>query len=141
MKTRIFSLAIMSMVLSACTPGSHSSKSFESEHNARIALDWAGTYRGVLPCADCEGIKTAVTLADSGTYQTRSEYLGRRDSVSEEQGRFSWDAAGNTITLDQSEPVKYFVTENRLIRLSSDGSQIKGALADKYILVKDSEQK
>ena len=25
--------------------------------NAANSLDWAGKYEGVLPCADCEGIK------------------------------------------------------------------------------------
>lgn len=26
-------------------------------HNSQNALDWDGEYEGVLPCADCEGIK------------------------------------------------------------------------------------
>ncbi|HSH50375.1 MAG TPA: copper resistance protein NlpE N-terminal domain-containing protein, partial [Bacteroidales bacterium] len=27
-------------------------------HTSEISLDWQGTYKGVLPCADCPGIET-----------------------------------------------------------------------------------
>ena len=26
--------------------------------NSQNSLDWEGTYKGIIPCADCEGIKT-----------------------------------------------------------------------------------
>lgn len=137
MKIKFVSLAIISLALSACAPAPHSSADFASEHNARISLDWAGTYRGVLPCADCEGIKTVVTLDANGTYQTQSQYLGKGDDVSVEKGAFTWSAAGNTIMLGKTDPEQYFVGENRLIRLAMDGSRITGAIADRFILLKD----
>ena len=28
------------------------------EHNAKNSLDYIGMYKGILPCADCEGIET-----------------------------------------------------------------------------------
>ena len=31
-------------------------------HNAETSLDYRGTYRGVLPAADCPGIETTLTL-------------------------------------------------------------------------------
>ena len=34
-------------------------------HTSRVALDWQGVYRGMLPCASCEGIKTQLELFDS----------------------------------------------------------------------------
>ena len=33
-------------------------------HNAENSLDIAGVYKGVLPCADCEGIETTIVLKD-----------------------------------------------------------------------------
>lgn len=50
-------------------------------HNARNALDWSGAYRGVLPCADCQGIETVVVLASDGTYETLWKYRGKGDEV------------------------------------------------------------
>ena len=34
----------------------------DSTHNAQNSLDWNGTYKGVLPCADCAGIEKEITL-------------------------------------------------------------------------------
>ena len=27
------------------------------DHNSQNSLDWSGTYKGIIPCADCEGIR------------------------------------------------------------------------------------
>ncbi|GGD94473.1 copper resistance protein NlpE [Planktosalinus lacus] len=36
------------------------------------SLDWHGTYQGILPCADCEGIQTEVTLHDNNTHNNNT---------------------------------------------------------------------
>ena len=46
-------------------------------HNAETSLDYRGTYRGVLPAADCPGIETTLTLKPDGTYSLHEEYLER----------------------------------------------------------------
>ena len=128
------------LVTSGCTAPAPKADAPQSRsdpaHDARNSLDWAGTYRGTLPCADCPGIETIVTLANDGTYRTRSRYLERSVPVSSEQGRFSWNEGGNTITLDGRQPARYFVGENRLIRLAQDGSRITGNLAEHYVMTK-----
>jgi uncharacterized lipoprotein NlpE involved in copper resistance len=54
-------------------------------HVARNSLDWAGSYRGLLPCADCDGIETVVRLENDGTYRLQLKYRGRSDEVFTEQ--------------------------------------------------------
>jgi heat shock protein HslJ len=108
-------------------------------HNARNSLDWAGVYRGVLPCADCEGIETIVALQEDGTYRSRSRYLGKGGTVFADEGRFTWNDAGDTVTFSGERPAKYFVGENRLIRLALDGSRVTGPLAQHYILARLSD--
>ncbi|AMN47411.1 hypothetical protein ACG33_09940 [Steroidobacter denitrificans] len=105
-------------------------------HNARNSLDWAGAYRGVLPCADCPGIQTVVVLKNDGTYRTQSRYLERGDQVFPARGHFTWNEAGDTVTLDEQPPERYFVAENQLLRLALDGSRITGGLAGHYVLTK-----
>jgi copper homeostasis protein (lipoprotein) len=34
------------------------------EHNAKNSLDYIGMYKGIVPCADCEGIETILNLRD-----------------------------------------------------------------------------
>ena len=121
-----------------CTaPGRNASNpNSEPAHNARNSLDWAGTYRGTLPCADCPGIETIVILASDGTYRTQSKYLERNIPASSEHGRFAWNETGNTVTLEGAPPTKYFMGENRLTRLALDGSSITGPLAEHYVMTK-----
>jgi heat shock protein HslJ len=107
-------------------------------HNSRTSLDWAGTYQGVLPCADCEGIDTRLTLASDGTYQIRTRYLGKSDTVFWASGSFAWNEAGAIVTLAGQEEgaSRYQVVENALIQLDRDGGRIEGALAERYRLAK-----
>lgn len=108
----------------------------DAAHSSRNALDWAGTYRGVLPCADCPGIETVLTLTDDDRYVLRTRYLERGDQVFTTQGRFDWSAAGDAITLSGERPLRYKVGENRLTQLALDGTPVTGALADHYVLAK-----
>lgn len=107
-------------------------------HNAQNALDWQGIYKGLLPCADCEGIETSITLNADNTYQKTTLYIGKEAVISPTKGTFSWNEAGNIIHLDNeaSEPASYFVGENSLTQLDMQGNKINGQLADMYILKK-----
>ncbi|KLV03163.1 lipoprotein [Photobacterium aquae] len=110
----------------------------DGAHNAQNALDWNGTYTGILPCADCEGIKTELVLGQDGTFNLTEVYLGKKDGTFEHDGTFNWNAAGNTIALPgiSDQPIQYFVGENQLFRLDREGNRVTGELADHYTLKK-----
>jgi uncharacterized lipoprotein NlpE involved in copper resistance len=110
----------------------------DSEHNAVTSLDFMGTYEGILPCADCEGVQTVIELGVGNSYVKKTTYLGKdNNSVSETQGTFSWNDEGNTITLEgEPSPNQYFVGENVIFHLDMDGNRVMGDLADKYKLNK-----
>ena len=101
--------------------------------NSMTSLDWEGTYEGILPCADCEGIKTVVTINKDNTYVAKETYVGRSETVYESKGSFSWDENGQKIILDNNRN-PYFVGENILTHLDKNGNMIKGNLAASYIL-------
>lgn len=103
-------------------------------HTSQMALDWAGEYRGILPCADCEGIKTSLRLLADGSYVLGSLYLGKSDKAFYESGHFSWDAAGRAITLEGDASQQFQVGEGFLRKLDINGQPITGALAEKYAL-------
>ncbi|MCA4780832.1 copper resistance protein NlpE N-terminal domain-containing protein [Empedobacter falsenii] len=106
-------------------------------HNSKTSIDWVGTYEGVLPCADCPGIKTTVTLNKDETIKIVSDYM-KGNTTFEEQGQFEWTADNNAIFLDTKDKNRYFykVGENKLIVLSQEGEEIDGPLANNYILTK-----
>ena len=107
-------------------------------HNSANSLDFAGTYTGILPCADCEGIKTEIILNKDLTYEIRKSYLGKDEKIFEITGSFAWNAEGNTIIFSgiKDAPNQYFVSEDKVIQLDMEGRRITGNLADKYVLVK-----
>ena len=108
-------------------------------HNTQNSLDWQGTYKGVTPCADCEGIETELTLNEDLTFTLKTKYLGKGDGkVFQETGNFAWDKTGGIIALEglKGRPTQYKVGENRLIQLDREGKVISGDLAEKYVLTK-----
>ena len=115
------------------------SKSIPDAHNSRISLDWNGIYQGIIPCADCEGIKTKLLLFEDGTYERTKVYLGRSEEQFFEQGTFSWNDANSKITLnfENKDTQQYQVGENVLFHLDQEGRRITGDLANNYQLVKN----
>ncbi len=107
-------------------------------HSSKNALDWSGEYAGVLPCADCSGIKTKIVLNENGTFEKHEEYLEKENGVFDKKGSFSWDKTGGIITLkdENGNTELYKVGEGRLIMLKADGTEVTGELANDYILPK-----
>lgn len=121
---------VLTAMLSACavekevTPVKPAVASPVDSHTSRNSLDWAGVYEGVLPCADCPGIKTRLTLGSDGTFERQTQYLDRETVPRTERGRFTWHASGNAISLDANGGgQQYAVGEGRLILLNRDGTR------------------
>jgi uncharacterized lipoprotein NlpE involved in copper resistance len=101
----------------------------------------AGTYTGILPCADCEGISTRIELKQNGSYTLENRYLGKPEELFVQyRGSFSV-SKGNILTLhgmtEQSAPASYVIGKDTLTQLDMDGNVITGILADLYILKKE----
>ena len=143
MKKSFLSLAIIALTLSSCKNDSEKQEEtipMDSttvqidHHNAKISLDYIGTYKGSLPCADCEAIETIISLTEN-SYVKETVYKGKSKEVFKETGTYTWNEAGNTITLSGSEaPDQYFVGEGVLFHLDADGKRIEGDLTSNYKL-------
>lgn len=91
-------------------------------HNSRNAIDWAGTYEGVTPCADCPGIRMRLSLERDGRFALNTQYLDRQVAPQTVRGPFTWNAAGDTVTLEGDGGGRRFrVGEGRLLLLDRDG--------------------
>lgn len=131
-------LAALVSFLAGCqeTGNSDSPGSPDPAHNSRNSLDWAGTYRGTIPCADCEGIELTISLSYDGSFSRSQEYLGKGLLPFRDSGQFSWNASGNTVFLpaENGDRLQFQVGENRLFFLDRNGQRITGDLAGRYIL-------
>ncbi|MGL6268276.1 MAG: copper resistance protein NlpE, partial [Chitinophagaceae bacterium] len=119
LKVICFFCFIAMIGLAACSPKIKADETLSKGDNSMVSLDWNGTYMGKIPCADCQGIETTMILSKDGSYILKTKYLGKSDAVNEKSGKFTWNSAGSTITLDgiYNAPNQYIVGENVLIQL------------------------
>ncbi len=125
---RCFAALLPLLLLAACTTAppierNGAPASPDPAHSSRISLDWAGTYAGTLPCADCPGIEIRLTLDDDGSYRLATRYIDRQPEPELAAGRFEWTYDGNHIQLDAAaDHAFYAVREGSLLRRYADGS-------------------
>jgi heat shock protein HslJ/uncharacterized lipoprotein NlpE involved in copper resistance len=112
--------------------------SVENAHNAKKSLDYVGTYKGILHCADCEGLDTEIVINENETYRIKTRYQGKGNKNFIKKGNFTWDKNGSTIILANIEnaPNQYLIGKNTLTQLDLSGQKITGSLANDYILSK-----
>ncbi len=130
-------LALSSFVvaaLSACaSPAPDAAESpAEPQVPARAlgALSGPASWRGELPCADCAGVATTITLAPDGTFRRQAAYLGTNgggDTILTDIGRWTHAAAGTRVDLRGSAeaPSHYAVDADGALRqLDLEGNDI-----------------
>ncbi|HMZ69361.1 MAG TPA: copper resistance protein NlpE N-terminal domain-containing protein, partial [Chitinophagales bacterium] len=146
MKMRHFNRPLVLLVLfvlatySCANLKNNASTETPDGHTAQNSLDWQGTYSGVLPCADCEGIETELKLNNDQTYSLTNKYLdGKNSSTDTLTGTFIWK--GNNVELERKikdiRPDVFKVEENQVKQLDLEGKEVTGELANAYILKKN----
>jgi uncharacterized lipoprotein NlpE involved in copper resistance len=155
-KVNIFVLSLVTaIVIYACQNSGHSadgghethgdsSSAHDSSHgnmvsDPSIQADSVITYSGVIPCADCEGIESILSLKKDFTFTGRLLYMGRKSTgpgSNEISQSGSWMRHGNTIHLvEKSGGATYYQqTDSSLIQVDEKGERIGGSLADKFVL-------
>ena len=131
----LFRLAL-GITLGACA--SSPSRPTSTADTSANSLEWAGVYLGTLPCADCQGIETAMLIRPDGSYQLATKYLGKPGDLRVQHGVIAWNAAQNQITLSgvTDAPNRYLVGERQLVQLDTAGQRVTGELAERYVLRK-----
>jgi hypothetical protein len=85
----------------------------------------SGTFEGTLPCADCPGLKTLITLNPDGTFYMEETYLERSDEPVITEGE--WILSGDIITFTAGDyEFEYKLISDDEIRWAPDGEEITG---------------
>lgn len=93
-------------------------------HTSRIALDWTGTYEGMLDCADCAGVHTLLTLDKDASFELITWPLKRGAAPTTERGQFNWQPDGTSIALETGAgELRFLVGEGRLMLRSMAGAR------------------
>ncbi len=104
-----------------------------TEDNALKGIGIVGTYEGKLPCADCTTIATVLSLDKDKKYSMRYEYVGKSDEVFEYTGK--WQVDNDILSLENID-YSFKIAKDQLNQLDLSGKEIKGDLAEKYVLLK-----
>ena len=150
MKKLFLSLSVIALLATACNQTNSAESTTETDTTQQSMADqreamtenlsYVGTYEGVLPCADCSGIKTTLML-EKESYTLKEEYEDKgKEGVFDSKGSVSYDAEKQLLTLTDAANANdkrcYRVTEGALKMLSADGSEVDSELAAKYVLNK-----
>lgn len=134
------SIIVAVMVLAGCS--AQNSKTTDSSipvhqgtvidsSTARNALDWAGVYEGVLPCADCEGIKTTLTLNSDNSFKLEQAYeKGNTTYITKPVvGKFVWNKTKPLISFKDGDDTRtYFIGEGYATAYDMEGNPIQSQL-------------
>lgn len=140
-----FILALFALTLFSCdaqktdptTPAPPETPT-DSRHVSQNSLDYDGIYRGTLPCADCDGIKTSIYLMSNNTFKIVDTYLGKDPKSFTTTGNIVWTKDGTSLMLKSAtDERKFAVGENTLTQLDQSWKKVTGDLASQYILTKD----
>ncbi|EFK55715.1 copper resistance protein NlpE [Sphingobacterium spiritivorum] len=147
MKTRVYILAtlLLFIILGSCINNRQNKTERSNDAAYSISPDgtieqksdqFTGEYKGILPCADCDGIETILHINADKSYQLSTKYLGKSDENFVKSGR--WKMHANTLTLEGID-YKFRILDDQLSQLDLSGNDIKGDLADQYRLAKFEE--
>lgn len=130
-KMRAFILLLLSgFLIEGCSDSGDNSSTVLSD-------DLAGSvYRGVIPCADCEGILYKLSLDKDNSFETSSIYIGKSNRPFIDHG--SWKVEDTLLVLqgDSGNTRTLAVGDSILTILDGDQKPITGSLADHYVLQK-----
>ena len=129
---RIITRAVsITLLLAACGEGAPAPEADAPlVQEVQVVRAAPGRYAGVLPCADCVGIRTELQLWPSGACVLQSTYQGKPNDANRfvEWGRWSHDDPGRVVLeLAGGERTLYFAPQ-------PDGSLIKYDLAGTTLL-------
>ena len=132
MKTILAVALVAGLLLGACTTPK---APMTITRDTTLAAQVAGSYLGMIPCADCEAIAYRLLLGKDLTYRERLVYKGKTEEPVEASGTYGFTTDG-TIVLVKAEPghTHFRRHPKGLLMLDGKGHEITGALADRYIL-------
>lgn len=148
-------LLICAALLSGCKQKQEAPKQQETlsvSLKPEDTLAVMAAYEGVLPCADCPGIRTRLTLfADSSTYKLEETYMGHRDADSAFITYGQWSVLIGTEEFSEAEVYnlqpynpeesRYFrvISEDSLVQLDRTKHEIKSKLNYKLTRIVNAE--
>ncbi|NOR70516.1 MAG: copper resistance protein NlpE [Methylomarinum sp.] len=121
-------------------------KGDHSQHNKPVdeSQKFRGVYYGYLPCKECAGIKTTLSLKNKKNYLIVTQYAQASNKEFYEKGKYDWDDKTRILTLtarkDSSIREYSIINEATIIPFVSKGKPRRDDL-DAYTLLRSDASK
>lgn len=100
--------------------------------------EFHGVFYGFLPCDDCNGIKTTLSLKQNHHYLLVTQPARESSREFYEKGKYEWNDDTRTVVLtprDKAPAHQYAIEEEgTLVQMNADGSRMSGKQAESYTL-------
>jgi hypothetical protein len=102
--------------------------------------EFHGVYYGFIPCDNCPGLKSTLSLNKNDNYLLVTQQAKESSRENYEKGKYTWDDEKKLVVLTprkgskDSEIKQYQIEKNALILLDNKGHRFAGKDADRYIL-------
>ncbi len=150
LKRSFIPLILSAFLIVSCTssPGNqnkNTSSTEESNAHSQKGLkvhNFIGTYAGILPCKDCDSVKTEITLKEQGDYKMKEIKFGEKVDTVKNEGKWEFDKDASTITLHNiqagyTEDSKSFLLANEaLTPLGEDSKAVQAENGQNNVLTK-----
>ncbi|MBR0129361.1 MAG: copper resistance protein NlpE N-terminal domain-containing protein [Neisseriaceae bacterium] len=117
-------LMISAVLLIACSPQIHNQKPKQAVQRDNTKV-WSGTYRGILPCADCNRIELEIVLSADFHYQMKTEKIGSIQFPPQVvRGKFKWRLDGDGLIQldDKGDNMVFFISQDGKLEMrANDG--------------------
>lgn len=107
----------------------------ESDHAAHQypvdkSQDFHGVFYGYLPCDDCDGVKTTLSLQQKSNYLLVTQPAKESSREIFERGKYNWNDNDRSVVLTPKKegvsPRRYFIEDQgTLIQLNADGIRME----------------
>lgn len=136
---RLPCLLLVALALAACKPQTPATTTGTAPTTPATAAaepapaSIAGSYAGLLPCADCEGIETTLELRADGHYTLTQLYQDKDHSSFVSEGSYTLESSGKTVHLHPANKDEYddyyaVLSTTQLRMLDRDGKAIDSPL-------------
>lgn len=138
----LFFAAIAVSTYTSCSHKTSGKISSDNDSNEKTE-EISGVYAGLLPCADCPGIETTLTINPDNSFEISQVYIDRDSGPFISSGKITKGDKDNIwVFKNRYNETFYQFEDSALIMLNKDQERIQGLLEEHYILKKkEDEQK
>ena len=110
-------ITLMAVGCSSTGKTGHSEQEKSLVENARVNVNWPGTYQGMLPCPTaCDGIATMIVLYPDNHFTLRTRKIGMDIKDKIDEGLINWDQSGSNLKLVADNPLPTVINHIRVNR-------------------------